>query len=120
MPLRVVTGLGLANRLPRSAYVTSTRWMTRRRLCAVRVFATNAIAIYELRACGPACAGRAAQRQSPTLTPGQRRRRRRLDQIRLNSATHCRCSALGAASLGVGWMAGLARLAGVSGLYAGL
>jgi integrase len=54
--------------------------MTRRRLCAVRVFATNAIAIYELRACGPACAGRAAQRQSPTLTPGQRRRRRRLDQ----------------------------------------
>jgi hypothetical protein len=27
-----------------------------------------------------ACAGRAAQRQSPALTPGQRRRRRRLDQ----------------------------------------
>jgi len=26
---------------------------------------------------GPACAGRAAQRQSPALTPGQRRRRRR-------------------------------------------
>jgi len=28
---------------------------------------------------GPACAGQAAQRQSPALTPGQRRRRRRLD-----------------------------------------
>ena len=31
------------------------------------------------RPCGLACAGRAAQRQSPALTPGQRRRRRRLD-----------------------------------------
>jgi integrase len=28
---------------------------------------------------GPACAGRAGQRQSPALTPGQRRRRRRVD-----------------------------------------
>lgn len=27
--------------------------------------------------CGPACAGRAVQRQSPALTPGRRRRRRR-------------------------------------------
>jgi hypothetical protein len=26
--------------------------------------------------CGPACAGRAAQRQSPALTPGQRRAQR--------------------------------------------
>ncbi len=30
--------------------------------------------------CGPACAGRAAQRQSPALTSGQRRRRRRLEE----------------------------------------
>jgi len=37
--------------------------------------------------CGPACAGRAAQRQSPALTPGQRRRRRRLDLVRHDSAT---------------------------------
>ena len=29
--------------------------------------------------CSPACAGRASERQSPALTPGQRRRRRRLD-----------------------------------------
>ncbi len=29
--------------------------------------------------CGPACAGRASPRLSPALTPGQRRRRRRLD-----------------------------------------
>ena len=28
---------------------------------------------------GPACAGRACSRLSPALTPGQRRRRRRLD-----------------------------------------
>jgi integrase len=33
-----------------------------------------------LRGCGPACAGRASpKRLSPALTPGQRRRRRRLD-----------------------------------------
>src|SRR5262249_23266564 len=32
---------------------------------------------------GPACAGRASARLSPALTPGQRRRRRRLD---LNTA----------------------------------
>jgi hypothetical protein len=30
-----------------------------------------------LEECGPACAGRPAQRQSPALTPGQRRRVRR-------------------------------------------
>jgi len=29
---------------------------------------------------GPACAGRASPTLSPALTPGQRRRRRRLDQ----------------------------------------
>ena len=37
--------------------------------------------------------GRAAKAEPGALTPGQRRRRRRLDQIRLNSATHRRCSA---------------------------
>ncbi len=31
------------------------------------------------------CAGRAAQRQSPALTPGQRRRRRRLDPDTITS-----------------------------------
>jgi hypothetical protein len=30
-------------------------------------------------ACGPACDGRASPRLSPALTPGQRRRRRRLE-----------------------------------------
>jgi hypothetical protein len=34
------------------------------------------------RLCGPACAGRASPRLSPALTPGQRRRRRRLEYAR--------------------------------------
>ena len=43
----------------------------------------------DLRACEvrPGVRRAGLPRQSPPLTPGQRRRRRRLDQIRLNSAT---------------------------------
>jgi hypothetical protein len=56
----------------------------------------------ELTGGGPACAGRAAQRQSPALTPGQRRRRRRLDHYYC-SIRQCVTSILGRAGLGFAW-----------------
>src|SRR5689334_22941476 len=46
---------------------------------------------------GPACARPGPLKAGGlALTPGQRRRRRRLDQIRLNSATQRRCTSAGA------------------------
>jgi hypothetical protein len=39
----------------------------------------------------PGCAGRASPRLSPAREPGQRRRRRRLDLVRLNSAVQRGC-----------------------------
>jgi hypothetical protein len=53
-------------------------------MTAMRASSACRVSHLDLRvlcACGPACAGRAAQRQSPALTPGQRRRRRRLDAL---------------------------------------
>jgi hypothetical protein len=57
--------------------------------CAVPACATEgADLICPPAWCGPACDGRGlAQGRRPALAPGQRRRRRRLDLVRSNSAT---------------------------------